>query len=386
MYTYESFALKILTRESLEEYLRRSICPRAAYDGTGTLQVFAREPQVDWDDYKMSDDVAAIRKLWFLSKEVCKSEVDRLASSEEGARSKVSLGAATAMEMAAIGRGMPVPVSDVERPSLHCLGRVAKSLVGPAATYEHVPWEAYISLDKEDRLSRAGKIPKVSSEVIMSKDLKLSIKDAQKEPVLGPAAGDMETLRSYLDIRARAHAMVGLSGYGAYRALHDRYLGKLLATVAEGMRTPTIEEVRRFDRVLHTEIYRHLSRGNGSLEAGLQFHLDDEGLTVWRLLDPVVRNLPDQGIERDDARATKKRPAGALTPAGETATEQAEPEARATSGKKCLVCGVRHTPFCPLPAGFRQEQRAKRKADRQSKKQADAEKHAAAKTRPKTGA
>ena len=205
--------------------------------------------------------VAAIRKLWFLPKEVCKAEVDKLASNDEGARAKVSISTAMAMEEAAVKKGMPRPTSDVERPSLHSLGRVAKALFGPAATYEYVPWEAYITLEKEGRLARAGKIPKATPELIMSKDNKLSVKHSAGDNVVGEAASDMESLRGYLDTRARAHAMIGAAGYGVYRALNDRFFGKLLATVAEGMRAPTIEEVRRFDRVVHTEIFRYLSRG-----------------------------------------------------------------------------------------------------------------------------
>ena len=381
VYTYESFALKIATKEDLEGYLRRSICPAAGYDGTGQLQVFTRAPAIPWDEFKMSDDVAAIRKLWFLSKEVCKAEVDKLASSEDGARTKVSIGSATAMEEAALARGMPRPSSDSERPSLHCLGRAARALIGPAASHEYVPWEAFINLELEDRMGRAGKIPKATPEVIMGRDSKLSVKESHKDSVLGPVAGDLELVRGYLEIRARAHEMLGLAGYAVYRALNDRYLGKMLATVAEGMRVPTIEETRRFDRVLHTDLLRHVSRGNGTLEAGLQYHLADEGLAVWRLLDPVLKNLPDQGIDRSDVRGAKKRPHGDVSPVDEASRTASAVDAKAkAAGKKCLVCGERHTPFCPLPAGFRQEQRAKRKADRAGKKQADAEKLAKAKS------
>ena len=157
VYTYKSFALKIATKESLEEYLRQTVCPAAASDGTGQLQVFHRQPAVPWNEYKMSDDVAAVQKHWLLSREVCKAEVDRLASSEEGTKSKVSIGSATAMEKAAVGRGMPRPSSDADRPSLHCLSRVARSMVGPPATHEYVQWEVFINLEYEDRLNRAGR-------------------------------------------------------------------------------------------------------------------------------------------------------------------------------------------------------------------------------------
>ena len=72
------------------------------------------------------------------------------------------------MEDAAVSRGMPKPGSDVERPSLHALNKVAKALVGPSATYEYLPWETFINLEEEMVLSRAGKLPKVNKELVMT--------------------------------------------------------------------------------------------------------------------------------------------------------------------------------------------------------------------------
>lgn len=56
-------------------------------------------------------------------------------------------------------------------------------------------------------------------------------------------------------------------------------------------------EVRRFDRVMHEELVRWCSRHMGSLDDGVLHYLDNDGLNVWRLLDPVISSLPDQGVE-----------------------------------------------------------------------------------------
>ena len=47
-----------------------------------------------------------------------------------------------------------------------------------------------------------------------------------------------------------------------------------------------------------------------------------------------------------------------------------------TALKKCLVCGSKHFPFCPLPADFRNKQREKKK---EAKEKAAAKREAAKK-------
>lgn len=106
--TYEAFALRVPAKEDLESFLQDTLCPRAAYrDETLGLVTFARHPPVTWQAFKMTDDAAAIRKLWLLAKEVCKAELERMASGEGENKVKVRLSGAVAMEAAAIQRGMP---------------------------------------------------------------------------------------------------------------------------------------------------------------------------------------------------------------------------------------------------------------------------------------
>ncbi len=71
-----------------------------------------------------------------------------------------------AMEAEAIERGMAQSSSDSDRPSLFTLTRVTKALVAPGATYEHLVWEIYISMEEEGRLVRT-KTPKNRPEVIV---------------------------------------------------------------------------------------------------------------------------------------------------------------------------------------------------------------------------
>lgn len=175
-----------------------------------------------------------------------------MASGEEGSQVKVNVGSSVAMEGDVITRGMPPASSDTERPSLHCLTKVARALLGAGASYEYVSWETYINLDVEGRMVRAGTLPKSQGELIL-KDAKLTVKETEKGASAGERASGMELLRGYLEIRARAHEYLQLVKYETYRRLNEKYIGKLTAVVPEGMRAPTIE--------VALEIRRHLAEG-----------------------------------------------------------------------------------------------------------------------------
>ena len=372
IHTFESFALRVSAKDELEEFLRDVICPGAAYrDPTRGLLSFTRSPAIPWQSYKMSDDAAALRKLWFLAKELCKSELEKLASGEDSSKVRVGIAAATAMEEEAVQNGMPQPVSDAERPSLFCLTRLARSLVGPSASYEYIPWEAFVSMEEERRLERAGSMPKVKGEVVLTRDHKLSVKDKEDSGLPPGAISDMETMRRRLELRARAMEMLKLTKYNTYRALNDRYLGSILAEVPEGMRGPTIQEVRRFDRSLHQELLRWLSRDVGNLEDGINYHLEGRQSNLWLLLEPVVRSLPDQGIEKGEGKTKGKRPANEENDDNESPPPLRRRPPQDQQRRKCMVCKKRRFPFCPFPEDFRKKMRAAQK-ERKSEAKAKA--------------
>lgn len=173
--------------------------------------------------------------------------------------------------------------------------------------------------------------------------------------------------------------MLQVAPYSVYRALHDKYIGKILGVVAEGMRTPSIQEVRRFDRAMHEELLRWLSRDLGTLENGLRYYIENEGLPLWKLLDPVISTLPDQGVEKSaSAKETdskkRKQPDVVPRPRSPRARSPRErspiprrPKAPVNLPKKtCLVCKKKHFPLCELPADFRKKQREELKAKKRA--------------------
>eukprot|EP00435_Cladocopium_sp_Y103_P022922 s2080_g5.t1 len=135
----------------------------------------------------------------------------------------------------------------------------------------HLLWEVFLSQEEQDRMERSEAMPKSRNELVLSKtrpSCKKRIGSDRSEPPV-EVTSDMEVMRKRLEFRARASALVGLSHYNSYRTLHDRHCSKLLGEVPEGMRPPTIQEVRRFDRTLHQELLRWLSREIGTMDNGL---------------------------------------------------------------------------------------------------------------------
>ena len=192
---FEAMTYRLPKSEDLVDFMRTQILPQAGYrEEDGNLLIFPREPGETWANFRVSEDAGAIRKLWNYSREVCKAELEAMASGDTGkVRPKANVATATAMETKAIREAdMPTPGSDSERPSLFALTKTSQSLVPPGATYEYTPWECYISMEEEGRLVRLGKMPKSSAELILSKGDHISVREKTTDEAPGRVAGDME--------------------------------------------------------------------------------------------------------------------------------------------------------------------------------------------------
>ncbi len=360
---FEQLTYRLPRAENLEEFLQNKVYPSAAFKREdGSILVFARPGAVVWSDFKASDDAGALRKLWAFGKEICKSELEAMASGDgEKAKPKMTVASSTAMEAQAVAGGMPSPISDAERPSLYSLTKASQSLVSPGANFEYVGWEHYFSVEEEGRLQRAGRLPKAQPELIIGKANSLSLREKFGQEAPLDKVEKTDQLRKCLELRARTHAMIEASSYQVYRDLNDRYISKMGSTVPEGMRCPSINEIRRFDRVLHEDILRWLSRDTGDLTTALKYHLDRDDIPLWRLLDPVMAALPDQGIESGkmptEHKSDKKRKHSSDDGEGSDKKEE-KPKRK----RKCLVCGKKHTPFCTLTPEIRKKLKNDKKA------------------------
>ena len=118
--------------------------------------------------------------------------------------------------------------SDAERPSLYALQRASQALVPPGATFEYVAWECFISSAEEGKLQRAGKMPKVTQELVLSGGDKLAVKDSRVGDAPGQKVSDTDLFRKYMDMRARTFSMIGAGKvqhlpqpYGQVSRLHQ---------------------------------------------------------------------------------------------------------------------------------------------------------------------
>ena len=328
--------------------------------------------------FKSGEDAGCIRKLWGLAHQMAKKELEALASPEDAANRKVTLTMAQEMEERAIGEGMPVPVSDKEKPSLHALTKVSQAY-GVGGTFHYLVWEVYLDQEWEGRLRRAGKLPRDRQELIYTGS-KVTVKNKDDELPIALEIEDASDLREILDIRGRAFHMTKTCDHETCRLLTERYLSKLRATQVEGMRGPTINEIRRFDRELFEAVLSWVAKSQGSIQSGLKHFLDTPSEHLWRLLEPQIASMPDQGKER---KITEKRPRESkeertekkIRPHAEGGPSQEEKKPRSPPDsparlRLCIVCGQRHEPRCAIPQGFRKEARAKQKARKAAEKTA----------------
>lgn len=180
--TANSFAFRVPKADDLETFLQEKLLNACAYKNEdGVILTFNKNPPDRWVDWKLSEDAAALRRVWQFSREVAKSEVEKMVGGEDTSK-KIGITEMMAMESSAVDRGMPHPSSDRQRPSLYTMNRVAKALQSPGATYEIVAWECFISREEEERLVRAGKMPKAKqTELVLGKDSTVLAKARQAQ-------------------------------------------------------------------------------------------------------------------------------------------------------------------------------------------------------------
>ena len=371
--TFEAMAYRLPASADLEDYLKKVLRKRGAYrDVNGEIVVYDKPTILSWDDYKCEPDTGCLRKLWGLSTQVAKRQLERLAGEEGEGKTKITLAHAQELEDKAVETGMPEATSDRERPSLHTLTKVQMTFM-PSGTFQHLAWESYVSMEVESRLRRAGKLPKDKKELVVDgKSLKMTDTDVEFPETV--VVDNLVALQDLFELRARAFHILDVCKYDVMKAYGERIVACLRGVTAEGMRNPTMNEARRADREIFSEILKWVAKGKGSVEAGLS-HYTREFTTepLWKLLSQQPEGHPDQGKERpstskstgEDKKGTKR----SRTPERAAKDRSGEPPKL----RMCIVCRKRHEPRCQIPPGFRKEQkqwtREKRRHDEEHKKE-----------------
>ena len=365
--SFEALAFRFPKESDFEAYLNKSVRVKAAYtDAGGNTVVYDKPAPESWEAFRSSEDCGRLRKLWNMGVQIAKKELEALASGQDDSTvSKMTTTLAQELEEKAIPLGMPKPLSDRERPSLHTLGKV-QSNFSPGGQYLHLAWESYIDQEMEGRLRRAGRLPRDKSEVVL-KDAKLTISHKDTEIHSTVNIRDVTGMREVLELRARAFAMLSVASFRVCQQLADRYTSLLRQTPVEGMRPPTLNEVRKTDRVIFEEILKWVSKGHGKLDDGLSHYLSNPEDPLWKLCAQQVESLPDQGKEKS---LDSKRKADGEEEHRDTKKHREDPKDRKGSQEPrlCIVCKTKHEPRCEIPKGWRAEQRKKQKEAKKSGK------------------
>ena len=81
-------------------------------------------------------------------------------------------------------------------------------------------------MDAENRLRRAGQLPKDAQELVLSgKELK--VKDGETKDIKTPKINDLTTLQESLELRARAVAMLEIGKYPSVQSPDELFHGEV---------------------------------------------------------------------------------------------------------------------------------------------------------------
>ena len=289
--------------------------------------------------FSRSGLAAAMRRLWAASKAAAQRDMAKATDEAQfGVATKVNSAVLADLASRSLDRG-GMYVDEHERP-----GQAAVSIVmnnfkhsGPWA---YIPWEAFVSEEEEShqRRLRGEKKCKIRMELTAEGSLEGITDDAE---IRRSKVHDLLAMQDCLMVRAVTHEWLQIVDFSCYSRMTRIYVAKFRKRQPQQMRGPTLGEIRQTDRLLHEEVLHYASRGSGTLQQGLNWHLDNES-RIWKLLDGTTDDTPDQSLES----AKRMRPS--LSSADD-----------ATQMARCYVCGrtrrehANHA-FCrpdPPPAG-----------------------------------
>ena len=152
-----------------------------------------------------------------------------------------------------------------------------------------------------------------------------------------------------------------------------KIIGRPRNSTPEGVRVPTLNEARKADREIFTEILKWVGKGKGSVEKGLAHYASTPDADLWKLMAQQIESLPDQGIDRsskeDDSRHKDERVKERKDPEAESSAGPSRPSTTELP-RLCLVCRKQREPRCELTPEWRAEQKRKKKENKQKQREA----------------
>eukprot|EP00971_Amphidinium_carterae_P337806 6474829-Amphidinium_carterae.1 len=271
--------LQHLHIESADEYSYRLPSPQAVEDflagffeynirADGTIYQNATPDPAARARWLQGPEAASLRRLYEVSKALAAKELHKLIEEplQGEAPRKLTPTVIADLEHQAGLDGMP-PLDSDTRPGATCLAKVHENFrLGGDLRY--LQWEEFTSEELEGRARRQGLSGKdIGFKVIPSESglRGVPLSEAYKRSDVN----DLMVLTEIFQLRAAAHAIVNVVHYDLYLTWGREIIKALCRVAPEAMRTPTLNEARLFDRLVHEQILPHVARGDGSLEEGL---------------------------------------------------------------------------------------------------------------------
>ncbi len=326
----EEFFFKIPNEAALESWIVGTLyLQTGTSDDHGNFASQPRNSTLSVEEFTRSDITAALRRLWYISKEMANNDLKNMANKVSGqgmdsTRRKPSVPYINELRSQAASRGV-TDKSDRDKVGNLCLIAIVENFRVISGKFCYQDFEAFTSQEEEDYVADGtsgaptntptfkffvseGSQVGVTSEGDASAALKAAHK--QIDPV------NFDLIADTFALKEKGHDVAQVCLRGSMAELHSVYLEAMKATPQLGFRSVTFNEVRRLDKVMSKDIFKFLSRGEGSYDDGLMYYLRGDGKNnvIWKLLEAQFENAPDRGSEGPPAslRTTHglKRPSG----------------------------------------------------------------------------
>ena len=351
--TADEFFFRYPNERSLEDWIEQYLYRFAGgYAADDTPQIYDRNDGGTIAEFKSSEEVAGVRRLWLASMTLAKRDMDTLTADVQDDRPRRI---STALINDAFGRAASrglIMANDRLKPSDGTMSKVMENYrIG--GSFRYIEWEEYVSKQDEEDAHEQGMKPKAGYVIVRCEKDSLQGREETKLELRRKELGDKQftALEDVLRLRAIGFDVAELATKNALDVFTEILINALRDHAARGYRPPTLAEGRLFDKLVFNDINRQVSQGFGSVEEGLTWFMSEDGKLnkVWKLLEQMPEYFPDRGTAKPVIQVSMYD-----TEAGEYKNQQTSDSSERTSVKRkvdsespaqmsgtkpCRVCG-----------------------------------------------
>ena len=307
----DEFAYKFPNEMALEAFIAGTFFQNTGYvDADGNFLSQPRNSVLDAQTFAQGANASSLRRLWHISKELAAHELKSLAGQVSGhsgdlARRKPSIPYVNELRAQAATRGV-VDRSDRDKVGNQCIITTLENFRVISGKFRYMEFEEFTNMEEEEFLtenSSAGHQGDSSVKLLVGEGGQLSAQSEGNESAFKfklkqLSENNFDLLAETFVLKEKAHDIVQVCLRESMALLHQIYMDAMKETPKIGFRSVTFNEVRRLDIVMSKDIFKYLSRGEGSYDDGLYFYLQGDGKNnvIWKLLESQFEDAPDRGM------------------------------------------------------------------------------------------